>query len=457
MIIDTREQIKAIEEVAQTELHALRVPGAEVAVVYGDDVLLAKGFGTANSETSVPVTPETLFRIGSMTKVVTAYTLISLIREHGLNVQTPIGEYVSDLPPVLKPLTVHQLLTHTAGLKDDDSDYGPHDESALGRTVRRYDHDRFFTEPGKVFSYSGLGYAVAGVVIESISQKPFEQAVRERVLDPLHMERSTFSLAQAMTFPFSQGHTADASQLSVVRPYDDNATRWPAGFLFSNVIELARLCIAFMNGGRLDGDQVLSPEVISVLVQPYTKPVDASDGQYYGYGLFVGEYHGMRTLEHGGGRRGFCSVLQMLPERRFAIIELINQPNALLKTTQETAIEQVLSLRPLLPPPSPNLVLTEVEREALIGRYVFPDINEAESGDITVFSKDGNLMLRLDDNLMIHLGLKGEAFPVLKKGETRFSFRPSPESQPIEFVLQKGLNKQEDYLCCANRACKRVS
>jgi hypothetical protein len=147
----------------------------------------------------------------------------------------------------------------------------------------------------------------------------------------------------------------------------------------------------------------------------------------------------------------------MFPERRFAIIELINQANALLKKTQETAIEQVISVTPLSPPPSPNLVLTEAEQQALIGRYAFPDINEAESGDITMFSKDGDLMLRLDDKLMIHMGLKAGTFRVLKRGETRFSFRPSPDSQPIQFVFQKGLNKQEDYLCCANRACKRVS
>jgi CubicO group peptidase (beta-lactamase class C family) len=456
---DAREKIKTLERVAQTELHAVQAPGAEVAVVYGADLLFAKGFGVANSETGAPVTPEMLFRIGSVTKVVTAYGLISLIREQRLSVHAPIGEYVSDLPPVLKPLTIHQLLTHTAGLKDDDSDYGPHDGSALGKAVRRYDNRNFFAEPGKIFSYSGLGYAVAGAVMESISQKPFVQVVSERVLNPLKMERSTFLSTQAMTYPFSQGHLTSASQLwNVVRPYDDNATRWPAGFLFSSAIELARFCIAFMNGGRLDGDQVLSPEVISALAQPYARPLDAPEGQHYGYGLYVGEYCGLRTLEHSGGRRGFCSYLQMFPEQRFAIIELINKANVLLRRTQETAIQQILSPTILSsPPPSPNLVLTAGERDILIGRYAFPDINEAESGEITLFSKDDNLMLHLDDKLMLRLGHKGGAVPVLKRGKARFSIRLSPELQPIEFVFQKGLKRREDYLCFVNRACRRVS
>jgi CubicO group peptidase (beta-lactamase class C family) len=459
---DTGKGLETLDQVAQAELQAVDAPGAALAVVRGEDVLFAKGLGVSSSETREPVTPDTLFRIGSLTKVVTAYTLISLVLEQHLSVHAPIAQYVPDLPLPLGSVTIHQLLSHTSGLKDDDSDYGPHDEEALGSAVRRYDGRHFFTRPGRVFSYSGLGYAVAGVVIEALGQRSFTKAVVERVLGPLRMTRSTFLPTQAMTHAFSQGHTASGTRgrWSVVRPYDDNATRWPAGFLFSSVTELARFCVAFMNDGRIDGDQVLDPEVISALAQPYARPLDAFEGQRYGYGLNLGEYRGMRTLEHGGGRRGFCSYLQMFPEQEFAFIQLVNRRNALLKKTQEAAIEQVL--RPDAPPPpaansSDGLAPSETELEALVGRYDFPDIN-APRGNITVYAEGGKLRLRFDDWMTLYLGLEGRDFLVKKttNAGSRFSILLNPESSPIELAFQK-LDEQEDYLCALSRAFKRAS
>ena len=449
--MNIREKVETLAKVATKELQSVNAPGAEIAVVYEDEVIFAEGFGIANSETATPVTAEMLFRIGSLTKMITAYSLMSLINEQHLNVQVPIAEYVSDLPPLLAPLTIHQLLSHTAGLKDDDSDYGPHDEGALGQAVCSYDRRHFFTEPGKMFSYSGLGYAVAGVVIEALSKKPYAQVVADRVLKPLKMERSTFSTTMAMTYPFSQGHIVEKSQRwSVVRPYDDNATRWPAGFLFSNVIELARLCIAFMNDGRFDGEQVLAPEVISALTQPYAKPLDAPDSRYYGYGLYLDEYHDIYTLDHSGGRRGFCSYLQMFPEQRFAVIELVNQANVLLRKTQGTAIELFLAPKNISPTPSSSLEfsLTKEELASFIGRYASPDINVTATSDIQ--------LVNIEDKLMIQFGDEEQPLLAVRKSETRFSVVLRMGLQPVEFVFQKGLNKQEDYLCWANRAYKRV-
>ncbi len=448
--MNIKEKAETLAQVAAKELQSVHAPGVEIAVVYEDEIIFAEGFGIANSETATPVTADMLFRIGSLTKMITAYSLMNLVHEQHLDVYAPIAEYVSDLPLLLAPLTIHQLLSHTAGLKDDDSDYGPHGECVLEQAVRSYDKRHFFTEPGKMFSYSGLGYAVAGVVIEALSKKPYAQVVVDRVLQPLKMERSTFSTTMAMTYPFSQGHIAEKSQRwSVVRPYDDNATRWPAGFLFSNVIELARLCIAFMNGGRLNGEQVLSPEVISTLTRPYTKPLDVPDSRYYGYGLYLDEFRGMHTLDHSGGRRGFCSYLQMFPEQRFAVIELVNQANVLLRKTQETAIELFLAPNNISPNTSPSLEvpLTKEELASLVGRYAAPDINATLANDIQLVS--------IEDKLTIQFGDKEQLLPVTRKSETRFAVVLRTGLQPVEFVFQKGLNKREDYLCWANRAYKR--
>ena len=450
--MNIREKVEMLAQVATKELQSVNAPGAEIAVVYENEIIFAEGFGIANSETATPVTADMLFRIGSLTKMITAYSLMSLVYEQHLNVHVPIAEYVSGLPSLLVPLTIHQLLSHTAGLKDDDSDYGPHDEGVLGQAVRSYDERHFFAKSGKMFSYSGLGYAVASVVIEVLSKKPYAHVVADRILKPLKMERSTFSTTMAMTYPFSQGHIVDKSQRwSVVRPYDDNATRWPAGFLFSNVIELARLCIAFMNGGCIDGEQVLAPEVISALTQPYAKPLDAPDRRYYGYGLYLDEYHGMHTLDHSGGRRGFCSYLQMFPEQRFAVIELVNQANVLLRKTLETAMKLFLAPKNISPTPSSSLELslTQEELTSLIGRYASPDINATATSDIQLVSEE--------DKLMIQFGDVEQPLPVVRKSETRFAVVLRIGLQPVEFAFQKGASRQEGYLYWANRAYKRVA
>lgn len=449
---EDRFEWNELEQVAQEELQAANAPGAAIAVVSGEKLLFAKGLGISHSETGAPVSPEMLFRIGSLTKMITAYTLISLVQEHHIDVHTPIGLFVPDLPPQIARLTIHQLLSHTAGLKDDFSHYGPHDEAALGNAVRAYGDRHFFTEPGRLFSYSALGYAVAGVVIEALGKKPYAQLVSERVLGPLKMERSTFFPTMAMTYPLSQGHLAIGSKhWEVVRPYDDTAARWPSGFLFSSVTELARFVIAFMNQGYIEGEQRLDPSIILLLTQPHSRPLDASGkDQSYGYGLGLNATRGVSLVQHSGGRRGFISHLLMVPSHRFAFIQLINRQGPLLEATKEKAMEMLLPLeaRPD-PPPDYEGPLTEDELHRFTGRFAPPDIHATSAQDIQV--------IRKEEQLLVQFGDEGQLFPLRRHTETQFSVAFGPHLSPFMLAFHQGTNEREDYLGCASRAHKRVN
>jgi len=446
------QNIEALEQAASEELRLLNVPGAAIAVVHEDELVFAKGFGVASSEMGAPLTPDMLLRIGSVTKVITAYTLISLVQEQQLDVHMPIASYTPDLPPQVGRLTIHQLLCHTAGLKDDFSHYGPHDEAELGQAVRCYGDQHFFAEPGQIFSYSALGYAVAGVVIEALSKQSYAQAVQERALSPLGMERSTFYPTMAMTYPLSQGHdVAGLHQWKVVRPYDDTAERWPSGFLFSNVLELSRLTRAFMNQGQLDGEQVLLPEVIAVLTQPHAKLVESFSNGYYGYGVFLSENRGVRYIALGGSRRGFSSHLQMIPEHRFAVIQLLNRAGTLqMKKTSEKAMELFLSLEtePTLSLPL-ELPMTMAEIQRLTGRYARPYIHATRTKFLQLVDNE--------EKLMFGFGYGRPVFPVKKIDEEHFSVHFGPHVPPFMFAFQKGENEEEDYICCTYRAYKRMS
>jgi CubicO group peptidase (beta-lactamase class C family) len=190
-----------LEKVALEELQETETPGAAVAVVSGERVVVGKGFGESNVETHAHVKPEMLFRLGAPTKVLTAAVLVMLAEEGKIRLDEPIGAYVKGLSPKIAQVTTHQLLTHTAGLKDESPMYGRHDESALADTVRSWKDDYFVSGPGQKFSHSNPGYWLAGFVVEQLTGKPFADQLKERLFDPLGMSNTTFRPTIAMTFP----------------------------------------------------------------------------------------------------------------------------------------------------------------------------------------------------------------------------------------------------------------
>src|SRR5215510_3971163 len=343
-----------LERVVLAELEETKTPGAVVAIVQGDTIVYQKGFGVSNVETAQAVTPEMLFRIGSMTKMYTAAALVSLAEEGKIDLNAPIGKYLEGLPPRLGSVTAHQLMSHTAGLTDGAAMFGKHDDGALAEEVRGYKDSMFFTDPGAVFSYANPGFVIAGYLVERLSGEPYSKAVQKRVLDPLKMARTTFQPTVAMTYPISVGHVGEAGKAArVLRPMEDNSQIWPAGFLFSNGQDLARFAIAFMNGGQIDGKSALSAKLIERLSTPNAPVHSQYDGASYGYGLIMREYRGVRLVEHGGTTGSFASDFVMAPAQRVAVIVLANRNIHLMKT-EEKALEIMLPLSPKPSEPEPQ-------------------------------------------------------------------------------------------------------
>src|SRR5215468_3908962 len=269
-----------LEKVALAELAETNTPGAVVGVVSGDRLIFAKGFGVSNVETGAPVTPDMLFRLGSTTKMFTAAALVMSAEEGKLRLDEPIGKYAKGLSPKIAGLTANQLLSHTAGLKDDAQMFGRHDDEALAETVRALKDDFLFAAPGRIYSYSNPGYWLSGYLIEAVSGKPYADALDERIFKPIAMKSTTLRPTMAMTWPLAQGHDVSGrDKPRVVRPFADNAGNWPAGSIFSSVNDLSRFVIAFMNGGQIEGKQVLSPSLIKQLSSPHAD-VPGSEGKY---------------------------------------------------------------------------------------------------------------------------------------------------------------------------------
>ena len=430
-----------LEKVVLEELKETNTPGATIAIVSGERVIYTKAFGISNVETGAPMTPEMLFRIGSTTKMFTATALVALAVDGKIKLDEPIGKHVEGLNPKIAGLTAHQLLTHTAGIIDEAPMYGDHDDSAMGRTIRSWKEDQLFTEPATIISYSNPGYWLAGFVAESIGRKPFADQMSESIFKPLGMTSTTFRPTVAMTYPLAQGHNAAAkSAPTVVRPFADNAASWPAGSMFTNVGDLSRFIIAFVNGGRLEGKQVLSPQVIATLSTPQVS-IPSQPKAKYGYGLMFGSYRGVRVVEHGGSRSGYGSVIKMAPDHRFAVIVLGNRTGVSLNKTAEKAMELMLPLKPKeAAKPQQELPMTAEEMANYAGRYGQRDVI-AE-----ILLKDGKLFLKQGPNER----------PIRKIGENRFAASAPAASSAVEFALVPGADGKAAYFQGGLRSAKRV-
>lgn len=434
-----------LERVALEELRETNTPGAAVGIISGDHLVFAKGFGVSNIETGAPITPDTLFRVGSITKMFTAAVLVSLAEEGQIKLDEPIGNYVKGLNPKLSVVTAHQLMSHTAGMTDESpSDYGSHDDSALAAYVRSLKEDHFFTEPDDIFSYSNPGFDVAGLLIEEVGGKPYADQMIGRLFKPLRMNSTTFRPTVAMTYPLSQGHDASGrAKPIVIRPFGDNVAAWPDGFMFSSVNDLSRFAIAFMNDGRIDGEQVLPRSVITKLSTPYAELHSrfGFENGKYGYGLFVHDYRGAHVVWHAGLIPGFGALLQMVPARRFAVIVLANRSGSLLNKTAEKAMELMLPLEAKTEAKANQaLAISEAEISEYVGTYK----NKPESAEILV--KQGRLILKRQD----------DEFPIRKIGAYRFSIIKPSESEGDEFVLVPRSDGKVAYLHIGRHALRKV-
>lgn len=414
-----------LEEVVLKELRDTNTPGAALAIIKDDRVIYTRAFGVASVETKTPLTEEMLFRLGSTTKMFTAAALVTLSDEGKIRLDAPIGTYIKNLPPNLSRITAHQLLSNTSGMRDFAAPFVSDDEAALAKMVRSWKDDLFFTEPGKVYSYSSPGFWLAGFLLEEVGKRPYADKMDELIFKPLGMTRTTLRPLVAMTYPMSLGHNIGAGKRpEVIRPFFNNAAMWPAGSIFSNVGDLSRFVIALMNGGKLDGRQSLAQGVVYRLPAPHT-PIPGDPTAGYGYGLLMFDYRGERVVMHGGFSRGYGSMIQVWPKHRFAVIVLTNRSGETLPRTRDKAVDLALQLKPPAQETAAVSPLTDDEMVSFAGKY-FHDPSVWE-----VFIRDGKLMLKLE----------GTESELKKVGDKRFTYG---EGEEIVFVA--GPSGKIEYL-----------
>ena len=301
----TAETSATLDEYVRGEMARWTVPGVAVGILR-DGQRELHGYGLASIETEQPVRPETLFQIGSISKVYTATLVMQLVDEGKLALDEPIVTYLPDLKladaQARETITLRHLLSHTSGLFGDYfDDFGMGDD-ALTRAIATFETLRQQYAPGALWTYCNTGFGLAGAIIERVTGQPFETAMRERVFKPLGLERSFYFAHEAIVYPHAIGHNQlhpGADEHEVARLYP--LPRWvnAAGGIISNVNDLLTFAEFHLRDGiTSDGTRLLSAESAQAMRQEQTRAANFAEGYGIGWALRTagGEHSGSSNM-----------------------------------------------------------------------------------------------------------------------------------------------------------------
>jgi CubicO group peptidase (beta-lactamase class C family) len=346
----------AVDQCVTQSMAAVGTPGAAVAVALDGALILERGYGVTRRQAGAPVDAGTLFRIGSITKQLTAAAVLQQAEIGTVALDDPVTEHVPELELTgLWPadrITVHDLLTHSSSYPDLIFEpAGPTGDDALSEWAAHQGDVTLHAPPGNFFNYSNPNFNLVGLVVERASGLPYRQYMAERVFAPAGMTRTTFDPAAVMADGnYSYGHLSSPGGVETVYAPDDydNAVYAPAGYAFSTAGDLVRWALVLLD----DGGPVLAPSSAESMQNPQ-RDLESVPGVSYGYGVFIEPFGDLTLRQHGGNIWGWGAYLIWEPEHRFAVAVLANTFESLPGAAYCIA-DSLLSQGSTPPPPDPS-------------------------------------------------------------------------------------------------------
>ena len=382
--------------------HELGLFNGSALVAENGRPVLRKGYGEANMEWHIPVTPDTRFRLGSITKQFTATLVMQMVEQGQLDLSAPITRYLPEYPkPNGDRITIHQLLNHTSGIP------GYTELPEFGNTARLpqkpaefmniFSHRDLLFEPGSKFSYNNSGYFLLGVILEKVSGKTYEQLLRERIFDPLGMKQSGYDSSRPLLEKRAAGYDGtldgyvNTAYLNMGEPY-------AAGSLYSSVDDL------LLWDQALYGEKLLSASSKQKMFTPGLSN--------YGYGLVI--HKGATTIiEHGGGINGFNTQIERDIEPKRLYVLLNNTGGAPLREMVE-GLRAILDGKPAtMPKPPASAVLYKTWQSSGISA-VMEQLKSMQAG--TVYDTRERELSRLAGTLLSK-GKVADALEVTRAAE----------------------------------------
>jgi CubicO group peptidase (beta-lactamase class C family)/D-alanyl-D-alanine dipeptidase len=386
------------------EMADKELPALSIALVDDQQIVWAQGFGWANPDDRTPATAETLYRVGSVSKLFTDIAIMQLVEQGKLDLDAPVTDYLPDFRPnnsFGRPITLRQLMSHRSGLAREPpvGSYFDPTEPTLAETIASLNRTALVYAPESRTKYSNAAIGVVGYVLERTQNQPFAQYMKQAVLDPVGMQHSSFESGPQITRNLARAQMWTLDGRTFRAPTFQFGID-PAASLTTNVMDLGRFMSVLFSAGQGAHGSLLKPVTLTQMWTPQFAA--AGDRRSYGLGFEVSDFEGHRQIGHGGAVYGFATTLTMLPDEKLGVIAVTTKDcaNAVTKRVTDAALRAMLAVRrgdAIAQPELSSPVPPDLARR-VAGRYAKGEraVELLESGGkLSLLKLDGGMPARL--------------------------------------------------------------
>ena len=427
--------IGAAERLLQTHVQNLAVPGMQVSVASHGKTIWSGSFGYANLAAKVPVSQDTSFRIGSISKSLTAAGVGLLVQKHLLDLDAPVRRYVPSFPEKRWAITVRQIAGHLGGIRhyrsEGEVNSNKHYSSVL-ESLAPFKDDPLLFEPGTQFAYSSYGYVLLSAVVEAAAKEPFTEFMSTQVFEPLGMKHTTMDYSDRAVSSRSTFYILNDKDERIEAPPVDSSNKWGAGGMLSTAGDLVRF------GNAMLRNQLLDAATTELLLTS----MNTRDGKETGYGIGWEIRHdpkGRRVIVNDGSLPSARAVLAIYPDHQLVIAVLANTGTGIFFNREEAFMLADLFLDPHGLAPTPRQrrdVAGEytysafIDKDSVTGKINLVDSGDSVTGTMTIpnrFFKDRVIpvpVVRVKDSEVSLIGTPGNWISIdLEKRDDSFTGR----------------------------------
>jgi serine beta-lactamase-like protein LACTB len=321
------DQKKQLEDTVSKFMAATSAPGVAAAVVLKGEEVWSEGFGMADLENSVPVTPHTLFRLASVSKPVTATAAMQLWEQGKLDLDAPIQKYCPAFPQKEWPITTKELLGHLGGVRhyrpenDEETNNTKHFDDPIAAGIQFFAADPLIAKPGTKFSYSTQGFTLVGCAIEGATHEKYVDYVVTHIFQPAHMTESRWDDRYAIIPRRTRFYSKSKTGAVMNADFLDASYKIPGGGWLSSADDMASFEVAILRDAllkRATRDVMWTPQ------QPSTPGMAGEGHRSYALGWGTGDSSGVPDVGHGGGQQGTSTFIMLAPAQQMGVVVLIN-------------------------------------------------------------------------------------------------------------------------------------
>lgn len=405
--------IELLDEFIKREMADKKLPGVSVALVDDQQIIWQKGYGFSDANKKTPITADTVFRVGSVSKLFTDLAVMRLAEQKKLDLDASITKYLPDFKPrnqFKKPITLRQLMSHRSGLVREPpvGNYFDSSERTLRETIKSLNQTALVYEPETHIKYSNAGIAAVGYVLEKTQEQAFADYLKKSLLEPLGMKNSSFKPSPEISKDLAKGRMWTVFGKTFDAPEFELGIA-PAGSMYTTTGDLAKFASVIFTAENDSKNTFLKKETLEKMWKPQFET--AANGRNFGLGFILSEIEGHRKVGHSGAIYGFSTEFSILPDERIAAIVVATEDfsNGITSHIADVALKAMLEDRDDKP-------LTQIEATApvnpdfakkIAGRYASGnksfDLIES-GGELSILNTNGGFKARLrqlEDKLIV--------------------------------------------------------